>query len=409
MSDSEYDKLLSFQEALELVKLPPDSTSQYRFIGTRSAYLPGCDYPPEKDMPAFHSAAYGGHVYAQSALAACRTWSEIEDQKKIPKSQKLGLHTIHGFFTTAGNRHRPFIYSLTPLTSTRSFSTLSLTAYQPSVPSSSPTKDHFPASDASLPLSPSPCFTAMISFKASEPHSAGIAIQEPPPQVRFKDILGSRKPKDWPPAPPVDVDGVVSLVGNDVVGAFPVVEMRKVDMSGYNEGKPVHERRELLFYRLLKPLPSDGKDGHDANSHAVIHAYVVDRNGLLMACNHLGMGWTLGKAASLSYSFVFHTNVEECVMRHGNRETDLDLSPDWEGRLKKKKKGKGDGKEEEEEGEEGVWWIQEAWFPRAGAGRGIVESKVWSPGGVHVATEYQDGLIRSFEKEEQKPKWNPKL
>ena len=182
--------------------------------------------------------------------------------------------------------------------------------------------------------------------------------------------------------------------------------MRKVDMTSYNEGKPVHERRELLLYRLLKPLPSsewDGEGGGDGvqegNNHAVIHAYVVDRNGLLMACNHLGMGWTLGKAASLSYSIVFHTNVEECVMRYGSRETDLDLSPDWEARSK----GKADGESE------GVWWIQEAWFPRAGAGRGIVESKVWSPGGVHVATEYQDGLIRSFEKEEQKPKWNPKL
>lgn len=191
----------------------------------------------------------------------------------------------------------------------------------------------------------------------------------------------------------------MARVGNDVVGQFPIVEMRKVDMSGYNEGKPVHERRELLLYRLNKPLPSDGTDGYTANDHAIVHAYVVDRNGLLMACNHLGMGWTLGKAASLSYSIVFHTNVEECVMKHGSRDSDLDLEPDWE----KRSLGKAEGEDE------GVWWIQEAWFPRAGAGRGIVESKVWSPGGVHVATEYQDGLIRSFEKEEQKPKWNPKL
>ncbi|KAK3400879.1 thioesterase-like superfamily-domain-containing protein [Sordaria brevicollis] len=403
--DSEYDKLLSYQEALELVKLPPDSTSQYRFIGTRSAYLPGCDYPPEKEMPAFHTAAYGGHVYAQTALAACRTWSEIEDQKKIPKSQKLGLHTIHGYFTTAGNRHRPFIYSLQPLTSTRSFSTMSVTAYQPALPSTSPSPspDRFPISDASLPLAPSPSFTAMISFKASEPHSAGIAIQEPPPQTRFRHILSSRKPKDWPPAPPVDIEGVLALVGPNVVGQFPIVEMRKVDMTQYNADKPVHERRELLLYRLNKKLPSDGTDGYTANDHALVHAYVVDRNGLLMACNHLGMGWTLGKAASLSYSLVFHTNVEECVMKHGSREGDLDLEVDWEGNLKR------GGTKEDGEEEKGVWWIQEAWFPRAGAGRGIVESKVWSPGGVHVATEYQDGLIRSFEKEEQKPKWNPKL
>ena len=159
---------------------------------------------------------------------------------------------------------------------------------------------------------------------------------------------------------------MVEQAGIDQVGRFPVAEMRKVDMSLYNEGRPVHERRELLLYRLLKPLPSDGTDGWDANAHIAAHAYVADRNGLLMAGNHIGFGYSFARAASLSYSFVVHVNAEEAVMH-------------------------------EHDGEDGEgWWVQEVWFPRAGAGRGIVESKMWSPRGVHVATEYQDGLIQGF-------------
>ncbi|KAK3902937.1 thioesterase-like superfamily-domain-containing protein, partial [Staphylotrichum tortipilum] len=275
------------------------------------------------------------------------------------------LQTINGFFTRPGISPRPFLYTITPLTTSRTFSTLSVTAHQPSVPSTNPSGDNFPLSDASLPLSP-PSFTALISLKSPAPHSAGVSTQEPSPQSRFADILSSRPAGAWPPAPPVDITGMVEQAGPDQMGRFPVAEMRKVNMSGYNAGRPVHERRELLLYRLLKPLPSDGTDGWDANAHVAAHAYVADRNGLLMAGNHIGFGYSFARAASLSYSFVVHVNAEEAVMREGDGE-------DGEG-----------------------WWVQEVWFPRAGAGRGIVESKMWSPRGLHVATEYQDGLIQGF-------------
>ena len=51
-----------------------------------------------------------------------------------------------------------------------------------------------------------------------------------------------------------------------------------------------------------------------------------------------------------------------------------------------------DGKESQEC--LGGWWVQEAIFPRVEAGRAIIMSKIWSPEGIHVATEYQDGIIR---------------
>ncbi|KAK4098928.1 Thioesterase/thiol ester dehydrase-isomerase [Parathielavia hyrcaniae] len=387
----------SLHEALELVRLPSEGLVR-RFMSTRAAYLPGSDlkFPAEYTPPMVHKAAFGGHVYAQAALAVVRAWREIEDEKGTKASDRLDLHTITGYFTRPGIPNRPFLYTVTPLTSSRTFATLSVTAHQPSESSTNPThgssdNNRFPPADAHLPLPPQPSFTALCSLKLPEPDSAGVSTQEPPPQQRFAPLLSSRPPSAWPPVPPVDVTGMVELAGADQAGRFPVAEMRKVDMRGYNEGRAVHERRELMLYRLRRPVlrldvggcggrgeekvevkaevGGDGGGGRgwdhdDANSHVVAHAYVADRNGLLLVGNHVGFGYSLARAASLSYTFVVHVNAEQAVMREDE----------------------GDG-----------WWVQEMFFPRTAAGRGVVESKIWSPLGVHVATEYQDGLVQGLE------------
>ena len=252
---------------------------------------------------------------------------------------------------------------MSPLSASRTFSAYSVTAHQPTAPSTNAIGDYFPLDDAySLPPGPT-CFAAVTSFKQAEQNSDGANVAEDPPQKRFAAVLRSRQPHEWPPSPPVDIDAVVSLVGADVVGTFPALEMKKVDMAAYNYGRPPHERRELLLYRLLVPLPADGTDGWDANAHALVHAFEADRNGLLMLANHLGFGYSFGKVASLSYSFVVHVNAEDAVIRY----------------------------------DDPGWWVQEACFPRAAAGRGIVMSKIWSPQGLHVATEYQDGMCRAYE------------
>lgn len=54
----------------------------------------------------------------------------------------------------------------------------------------------------------------------------------------------------------------------------------------------------------------------------------------------------------------------------------------------------------DEEGGKLNWWVQEAWTPRSGQGRGMHESWIWSPSGRHVATTWQEGLIRRAEREE---------
>ncbi|KAK4120259.1 Thioesterase/thiol ester dehydrase-isomerase [Parathielavia appendiculata] len=369
----------SLQEALNLVRLPSEGQIR-QFMSTRAAYLPGSDLtiPAGNVRMITHKAAFGGHVYAQAALAVVRAWREMEDEKGTKLSDRLDIHTINGFFTRPGIPNRPYLYTVTPLTSSRTFATLSVTAQQPSQPSTNPQGDHFPKVDASLPLSP-PCFTAICSLKLPEPDSAGVSTQEPQPQQRFASILSSRPPSAWPPAPPVDITGMVEIAGAHQAGKFPVAEMYKVDMTGYNQGRPVHERRELMLYRLRKPLTlvpacaePEGNDAEvgaaavwddDANAHVVAHAYVADRNGLLLVGNHVGFGYSLARAASLSYTFVVHVNAEQAVMRDDE----------------------GDG-----------WWVQEMWFPRTAAGRGVVKSKIWSPTGVHVATEYQDGLVQGF-------------
>ena len=133
---------------------------------------------------------------------------------------------------------------------------------------------------------------------------------------------------------------------------FPVLDMYKVDMTGFNADKPIDERRELIYYRPMKPLPAD-----HVNAHIVCHAYGADRNGLIMQGNHIGFGFNLGVVGSLSYAFYVHVNGDETIM-------------------------KGDG-----------WWLQEVEWPRFSAGRGLMENRIWSPEGIHVATAYQDGIV----------------
>jgi hypothetical protein len=229
-------------------------------------------------------------------------------------------------------------------------------ARQPRAPIKVQTDGRFCQGDAELPLG-SICFSSICTFKRPEP--LGIESQGESAQQRFGSILRSRPPLGWPPTPPVDIDAVVAAFPTVGAGTFPTLDMRKVDMSSFNASLPPTERRELILYRLLAPLPRE-----DHNAHVLVHAFEADRNGLLMAGNHLGIGYNLGAAASLSYSFYVHVNVDQAVMQFSD-------------------------------GEDDGWWIQEVSFPRAGSGRATLMSQIWSPEGLHVATGYQDGVLRA--------------
>ncbi|CAK7203129.1 hypothetical protein SEUCBS139899_005858 [Sporothrix eucalyptigena] len=377
----------TFQEAMQLVQLPstvpppsatsPDNTVT-RYMSQAPAWLPGSDLQAEMRQlsdgrPGFpvYANAFGGHVYAQSVLAVCKSLESTIAENN------LGLHTIHGYFTAAGRPDRPFVYEVAVLTRGRSFLTARVEARQP-LRATRPTvdKESFILAEdtvfeeGDLGDLGFVCFTAIVSFVLPRPHSMGADRQEESVQRRFASILSQRAPASWDPSPPVDMDVLIATLDiRHIVGTFPMVDMKKVDMTAYNEDRPLHERRDLILYRLLAPLPS--ATAQDQNNHVLVHAYAADRNGLLMAANHLEFPIN-DKTASMSNTFVVHTNVADAQMVYRpHAETDNAL----------------DG-----------WWIQEMCFPRAAAGRAIILNKIWSPSGVHVATEYQDGLCTAMEK-----------
>lgn len=91
MAADDESAALPFQEALDVVRLPSQGEAR-RFMGTRAAYLPGSDYMGETSIPTTHRAAFGGHVYGQSALVVARTWREMEDEKGAKEDERFDLH-----------------------------------------------------------------------------------------------------------------------------------------------------------------------------------------------------------------------------------------------------------------------------------------------------------------------------
>ncbi|KAJ4854388.1 thioesterase-like superfamily domain-containing protein [Trichoderma breve] len=367
-------------EALRLSRLPDQQNGSQdpvkRFVSRTPAWRPGNELPwgsidPEGykkgNTVDFNPAAFGGHVFAQAPLAAARAVEE-EENGNGNDNDKLGIHSIQGVFTKAGAIDRPFIYDVTNVHSSRSFTTKLVQARQPTEASDAP-NGPFPESDANRPLGPV-SFTCLTTFKRPIPMPSPAELQiKGSAQERYADILSQRAPDQWEPSPQVDVDAVTRMFPNAGHGGFPMLDMYKVDMKAYNADKDVPERRELILYRSYKPIRED-----DPNAHIVAHAYEADRNGLIMLTNHLGWGFNLGSAASLSYSFYVHVNADEAVM-------------------------KGDG-----------WWIQEVWWPRVSAGRAMMEVRIWSPEGKHVASGYQDGVaLPSSNLTKKKKKMGEKL
>ncbi|RFU76670.1 hypothetical protein TARUN_5610 [Trichoderma arundinaceum] len=352
---------LGFLEAMEMSRLAGvgNSNDAHQFMSHQPAWKPGAELPwgsgdkLSKSITAdyFTTRAYGGHVYIQAPLAAVKVVEEDDEREKEASSKatagKFGIHSMQGVFANPGHVDRPFIYQVSKLASGRNFQTCLVTARQPLQPSARPSGP-FPESDSKLPLGPI-CFSCHVTFK--RPALTFADLQLSSAQDRYASILAQRAPDEWDASPQLDIDLVKDAFPNAGHGAFPIVDMYKVDMTTFNAGKPVPERRELLLYRLHKPVPAS-----DTNAHILCHAFEADRNGLIMLSNHLGWGYNLGVAASLSYTFIVHVNAEETVMSDG-------------------------------------WWIQEVCWPRVSAGRGTLESRIWSPAGKHIASGYQDGIV----------------
>ncbi|KPM36390.1 hypothetical protein AK830_g10165 [Neonectria ditissima] len=370
-------KRMSFQEAMELERLPDDGSGAQKpvakFMNRQPPWLPGAELPWETigvSAAKITRGAFGGVVYAMAPLAAARVVEDEDGESgNHGKGSKRAIHvsetnygtgidleeltcsmrqSIQAVFTNPGLVDRPFIFNVSEIHSSRAFSTRLVNVHQSTQPSTVPSGP-FPNSDATAPPGDS-CFSCLVTFK--RPNTGPADVQDSPPQERYHSILSSRPPAEWDLCPQADIDALKEAFPNPGPGAFPIFDMRKVDMTGYNADKPVPDRRELILYRLLEPIPRE-----DVNAHIACHAFEADRNGLIMLGNHLGYGYNLGVAATLSYSFYIHVNGEEAVM---------------------------DGEE---------WWVQEVYWPRYSAGRGSMMSLTWSPEGKHVATGYQDGIL----------------
>jgi acyl-CoA thioesterase len=145
-------------------------------------------------------------------------------------------------------------------------------------------------------------------------------------------------------------------------------------MTAHNTSDPLNYRT-LSLYRPFGTLPVS-----QPNLHACAHLYASDKNSLFLVSNALGFGDHVGTMGSLSHSVVFHVRIEELLFQE------------------ERTKG----------GEKGEWCIQEASTSRSGQGRGMHESKIWNSRGVHVASTWQEGLVRKadrIENEKQRLLW----
>jgi len=171
-------------------------------------------------------------------------------------------------------------------------------------------------------------------------------------------VLRGRDPSSWETLPRVDTPWYYRHIKqHGQPNDFPGLEIRKVDMRPYNANKSPQEYRQLHYYTPLGAIPPTAY-----NLHACAHLYASDRNSVFVVTNATRTGDNIKAMGSLSHSVIFHVNGEDLVMR------------------------------------EGEWWCQESWTPRSGAGRGMVESRIWRAKR-HVASTFQEGQVRWTDKE----------
>ncbi|KAL2810283.1 thioesterase-like superfamily-domain-containing protein [Aspergillus granulosus] len=278
--------------------------------------------------------SYGGHTFAQAMWAASLAISD----------SGLRIHEANGYWTQAGCADRPFVYEVKTLSLTRSFALRQVTARQPTTPSAD---CPFPTSDASKELGPV-AFVLSCSFKRREEGGPkyGLAFDG----AKYGDIL-----RMDPTSHPRDVylrgpqgRGIIRLAD------FPSIDVRTPDMQEYNQRNKGTAHRRLHVYRATGPL------NVDANLVAAIHAYVSDRAGLDVL-KHAFEADEIGVSGSLNHKIIFHTSPEEMALN------------------------------------ETTWFIQEMSSSRGGEGRGVIDSRIWSPSGVLVATTIQDTLFRKHQ------------
>jgi acyl-CoA thioesterase len=252
------------------------------------------------------------------------------------------------------------------------------------------------------------CFTVICSFKRPENHGTEYyhRHQQPAPLTKqnapFASVLldpktgNLRSPEEFPVAPDVDSPWYIESLeaGDFKQPEFPGVDVRKVDMTSYNETEDVrahpHKYRQLQWYCIkgasdekydrsiqsshsLAFSKSSLENGEYDNLFACAHLYASDKNSIFVIPRAVGdpNGWFT--VASLSITFIFHQQGESLRM--------LESDPaDTAGNDLKKK-----------------WYLQELSTARSGENRGLFEERVWTQDGTLLATVVQDSLVRYSE------------
>lgn len=247
------------------------------------------------------------------------------------------------------------------------------------------------------------CFVGTAGFKRDEsgkhagknPQRRSFEHQALPEdwlEKEYGKVLGRKQQfEDWPLCQGMDGlwNGSMTLEQWKQRGAaFPGLEMRKIDMSGYNtdaktmavggvkggdEGKAARTWRLLLIYRLIddeEDQSGSGSDKHKTgaddviNLHACAHLYASDRNSLFLAQRALGFHDTRGQMGTLSHTVNFHGDAKNWVM--------VDEQS---------------GKPKE--------YMQESWISNSGADRITHNSRLWDKAtGRIIASTVQDGMMR---------------
>ena len=357
---SKRDKSITFRKLMHLDRhhLMPDV-----FLSTSAAY------PPTPT-----TRTYGGHVFAQAAWAAAHT---------VPYGQHV--HSITGWFLLLGDTRYAFEYRVRRIRDGGIYALRLVEAYQ----------DSAAADDAKTPT-----FTAVISFKRDErnKHKPGakgqrrdFEHQELPRdwlQQEYGQLLQRKQRfEDWPVTQGMDGMWSPELTVDEWKrrgDAFPGLDMRKVNMDGYNSkaclgavddgGQAARRWKLLLMYRLVPDSEEERrtvqerhkhKNGADdvINLHICAHLYASDRNSLFLAQRALGFEKVGGHVGSLSHTVNIH-----------GYGSDLLMVEDGTGRLRD--------------------FTQESWTSNSGADRVTHNSRIWDETGRIVASTVQDGMMR---------------
>ncbi|OJJ54399.1 hypothetical protein ASPSYDRAFT_50420 [Aspergillus sydowii CBS 593.65] len=292
--------------------------------------FPALSYDYAPGKPLSVNRSYGGHVFAQAIWAASLG----------VRDSGLRIHEANGYWTLAGYANRPFIYEVKTLSITRSFALREVIARQPTTPSN---ECPFPESDGDKELGPV-AFALTCSFKQRE---SGPAYWLKFDADKYGHIL-----QEDPSSYPQDVyfkgpNGVGSIRLAD----FPSIDIRTPDLEEHSIKSPGSSHRRLHVYRASETLHLD------PNLVAALHAYVSDRAGLSVLLHAFG-ATDLGISGSLSHKILFHVSPDEMAVNMG------------------------------------TWFTQEMSSSRGGEGRGVIDSRIWSPSGELVATTIQDALFR---------------